>query len=212
VSEGYPLAVLVSGSGTNLQALIDQLHEVPDEPARIVLVVASRDDAPALGRAERAGIPTAVVRSDDHADRAARDRALADAVAAAGPELVVLAGWMSILTGAFLSAFPDRVINLHPSLLPAFPGLRAIEQALEWGARCTGVTVHVVEEEVDAGPPVLQEALAVGYGEGIDSLTARVREVEHRLLPQAVRLFAAGRVRRDAVRRRVVHVAEEVAG
>ncbi len=210
--EDYPVAVLVSGSGTNLQALIDALHADPAEPARIALVVASRADAPALGRAARAGIATAVVRSDDHPDRAARDRALADVVAAAEPELVVLAGWMSILTDAFLSRFPDRVVNLHPSLLPSFPGLRAIEQALEWGARCTGVTVHYVEEEVDGGPPVLQEAVSVRYGESVDALTARVREVEHRLLPEAVRLFAAGRVRRDPVRRRVVHVAEEVTG
>jgi phosphoribosylglycinamide formyltransferase 1 len=208
----YPVAVLVSGSGTNLQALVDQLHRRDDEASRIVLVVSSRADAAALERAERAGIPTAVVRAEDHVNRAARDLALADVVAAAEPELVVLAGWMSILTAAFISRFPDRVINLHPSLLPAFPGLRAIEQAYEWGARCTGVTVHFVEEEVDAGPPILQEALSVGYGESVDSLTARVREIEHRLLPEAVRLFAAGRVRRDAVRRRVVHVTEGVAG
>jgi phosphoribosylglycinamide formyltransferase-1 len=209
VSEGLRVAVLVSGSGTNLQALIDDLHAPESEPVRIVLVVASRDDAPALERARRAGIATAVVRQADHADRGARDRALADVVAGADPGLVVLAGWMSILTGDFLDRFPDRVLNLHPSLLPAFPGLEAIERALEWGARWTGVTVHFVEEEVDAGPPVLQEPVSIGYGESSESLAARVHEVEHRILPRAVRLFAQGRVHRDPERRRVVHVAEE---
>jgi phosphoribosylglycinamide formyltransferase-1 len=203
------VAVLVSGSGTNLQALIDVLHVHADEPVRIVLVVASRDDAPALARAERAGIPTAVVRAKDHPDRTARDDALADVVAAADAGLVVLAGWMSIVTATFLDRFPDRVINLHPSMLPAFPGLQAIEQALEWGARCTGVTVHFVDEQVDAGPPILQEPVPVGYGETAESLAARVHQVEHRLLPEAVRLFAFGRVRRDPHRRRLVYLVEE---
>ncbi len=106
---------------------------------------------------------------------------------------------MSILSGDFLDRFPDRVINLHPSLLPAFPGLHAIEQALAWGVRYTGVTVHFAEEVVDGGPAILQEPVAVMYGDDEEALTARIREVEHRLVPEAVRLFAAGRVRRDPV-------------
>jgi phosphoribosylglycinamide formyltransferase-1 len=138
--------------------------------------------------------------------REARDAELADVVAHARPDLVVLAGWMSILSGAFLDRFPDRVINLHPSMLPAFPGLHAIEQALAWGVRYTGVTVHFAEEVVDGGPAILQEPVPVMYGDDEEALTARIREVEHRLVPEAVRLFAAGRVRRDAVDRRKVQI------
>lgn len=203
----YRVAVLVSGSGTNLQSLIDTLHLPPSEPVEIVLVVSSREDAPALGRARRAGIPVAVVSGAGRA-REERDAELARVVAAADPELVVLAGWMSILTGAFLDPFHDRVINLHPSLLPAFPGMHAIEEALAWGVRYTGVTVHYAEEQVDAGPPVLQEPVAVLYGDTAASLTERIREVEHRIVPEAVRLFAQGRVRRDPDRRRRVIVEE----
>jgi phosphoribosylaminoimidazolecarboxamide formyltransferase/IMP cyclohydrolase len=206
MTSDFPVAVLVSGAGTNLQALIDRVHLNPAERARIVLVVSSRADAPALARAERAGIPTAVVSLDDHPDREARDRALAATVAAASPELVVLAGWMSILTSAFLDRFPDRVINLHPSLLPAFPGLHAIEQALEWGVRVTGVTVHFAEEQVDGGPPILQEAVPVRYGDTPEELRERIRGVEHRLLAEAVSLFARGAVRRDPARPRQVQV------
>jgi phosphoribosylglycinamide formyltransferase 1 len=119
---------------------------------------------------------------------------------------VVMVGWMSILGGGFLNRFRDRVINLHPSLLPAFPGLHAIEQALAWGVRLTGVTVHFAEEVVDGGPPILQEPVAVMYGDDAETLTGRIREVEHRLVPEAVRLFAAGRVRRDPDDRRKVQI------
>lgn len=201
------VAVLVSGSGTNLQSLIDTLHLPPSEPVEIVLVVSSRDDAPALERARRAGIPVDVVPGHGR-PREDRDAELARVVAGADPGLVVLAGWMSVLTGAFLDHFHDRVINLHPSLLPAFPGMHAIEEALEWGVRYTGVTVHYAEEQVDAGPPILQEPVAVLYGDTAESLTARIREVEHRIVPEAVRLFAHGRVRRDPNRRRWVIVEE----
>lgn len=199
--------MLVSGSGTNLQSLIDGPH-VGDDAVRIVQVVASKPGAPALQRADRAGIPTAVVAQADHADRAARDRALADVVDGARPDLVVLAGWMSILTDAFLTRFPDRVINLHPSLLPAFPGMRAIEEAHAWGCRITGVTVHFVEEQVDSGPPVLQEAVPIHPGEDVEALRARIRQVEHRLVPAAVRLFAEGRVARHPRQRRMVTITD----
>lgn len=202
--ETLRVVVLVSGSGSNLQSLIDTVH-APGGEAEIVLVISSKEGAPALGRAEAAGIPTTVVPLAGR-EREERDRALAEVVAAADPGLVVLAGWMSILTGAFLDRFPDRVINLHPSLLPSFPGLHAIEQALAWGVKLTGVTVHYAEEVVDGGPPILQEAVAVMYGDDAETLTARIREVEHRLVPEAVRLFAAGRVRRDPTDRRRVQI------
>lgn len=199
----HRVVVLVSGSGSNLQSLIDTVHG--RDGVGIVLVVGSAEGIPALGRATRAGIPTAVVGMSGRA-REERDAELAGVVAAARPDLVVLAGWMSILTGVFLDRFPDRVINLHPSLLPAFPGLHAIQQALDWGVRYTGVTVHFAEEVVDGGPPILQEPVPVMYGDDEEALTSRIREVEHRLVPEAVRLFAAGRVRRDPADRRKVQI------
>lgn len=204
----FRVVVLVSGSGTNLQSLIDSVHS-PGGDVEIVLVVASTPEAYGLRRAETAGIPTAVVTMANHADRDARDAALADVVDGAAPDLVVLAGWMSILTGRFLDRFPNRVINLHPSMLPAFPGMHAIEEAVAWGVRWTGVTVHFVEEQVDAGPPVLQEPVPVGYGDTVESLRERIREVEHRLVPDAVRLFASGRVRRDPNSPRRVEISRE---
>jgi phosphoribosylglycinamide formyltransferase 1 len=208
-SEGaYRVVVLVSGSGTNLQSLIDSVHGGP-EGIEIALVVSSKPGVAALGRAERAGIPTTVVALDGDT-REARDARLVRAVDRARPDLVVLAGWMSILTAVFLDHFRDRVINLHPSLLPSFPGLRAIEQALDWGVRVTGVTVHYAEEVVDGGPPVLQRPVPVMDDDTIETLTERIRAVEHEIVPEAVRLFAAGRVHRDPrERRRVVVMADD---
>ena len=201
--EAFRVVVLVSGSGSNLQSLIDTVHE--PGVIEIVRVVSSKDGVLALERAEAAGIPTVVVPLAGR-EREARDADLAEVVAGERPDLVVLAGWMSILTGVFLDRFPDRVINLHPSLLPSFPGMHAIEQALAWGVQVTGVTVHYAEEVVDGGPPILQEPVAVMYGDDAAALTARIREVEHRLVPEAVRLFAAGRVVRDPVDRRRVRI------
>lgn len=198
----HRVVVLASGSGSNLQSLIDEVH---GQASRIVLVVGSKEGIPALDRAQRAGIPTAVVGLSGR-ERQERDAELAEVVAGARPDLVVLAGWMSILTGTFLDRFPDRVINLHPSLLPSFPGLHAIRQALAWGVRWTGVTVHYAEEVVDGGPPILQEPVPVMYGDDEEALTARIRAVEHRLVPEAVRLFAAGRVHRDPTDRRMVQI------
>ena len=209
MAERFPIAVLVSGNGTNLQALIDRLHLPADAPVEIVLVVTSSPDAPALGRATAAGIRTEVIDRGDYEDREARDRALAELVDDADPALVVLAGWMSILTPSFLDRFPDRVINLHPSMLPAFPGMHAIDEAHAWGVRFTGVTVHFADPEVDGGPPVLQEPVAVSPDDSVETLRDRIREVEHRLLADAVALFAAGRVRRDPARRRRVLIDDE---
>lgn len=203
MADPFRVVVLVSGSGSNLQSLIDTVHG--RDGVAITRVVSSKEGVAALERAERAGIPTAVVPLGGR-EREERDAELAEVVAAERPDLVVLAGWMSILTGVFLDRFPDRVINLHPSLLPSFPGMHAIEQALAWGVQVTGVTVHFAEEVVDGGPPILQEPVAVMYGDDADALTARIREVEHRLVPEAVRLFAAGRVVRDPVERRRVRI------
>lgn len=205
----HRLVVLVSGTGTNLQALIDHVHLNPSVQSEMVLVVSSKAGAPALERAQAVGIPVAVVALNDPSNREERDRRLVDVVAAAQPDLVVMAGWMSIVTSTFLDHFPDRVINLHPSLLPAFPGMHAIEDALAWGVRLTGVTVHLAEEAVDGGPPVLQECVPVHPDDTVDSLRDRVREVEHRLLTRSVVLYSEGRVRRDADSPRQVIVSDE---
>jgi phosphoribosylglycinamide formyltransferase-1 len=190
----FRVAVLISGSGTNLQALLDTVHG-PD--IEIVGVASSRGDAAGLERARRAGVETAVFAIADHQDRAGRDRALGDWLEARGVELVVLAGFMELLGPQLVRRFAGRIVNVHPSLLPAFPGVRAIEQAVEHGVKVTGVTVFFVDEHMDNGPIVLQEALELPYPAPIAELEQRVHEVEHRLLPRAVRLIAAGRVRVD---------------
>jgi phosphoribosylglycinamide formyltransferase 1 len=202
-SPAFRVAVLISGAGTNLQALIDTVH---GRGVEIVGVASSRPDAAGLERAERAGVETAVFTIADHPDRAARDRALGDWLAARGVELIVLAGFMELLGPEFVRRFPNRIVNVHPSLLPAFPGVGAIERAVEHGVRVTGVTVHYVDEHLDNGPIVLQEALELSYPARIDEIEQQVHALEHRLLPRAVRLIAAGRVRIDPGNPRVVLV------
>jgi phosphoribosylglycinamide formyltransferase 1 len=201
VAEPFRIAVLVSGSGTNLQALIDSVH---GDQIEIACVAASRPDAAALERAERAGIEAGVFAGDKLAGREARDAALADWLEERSVQLVVLAGWMELLGQAFIRRFAGRIINVHPSLLPAFAGLRAIAQAVEHGVKVTGVTVHFVDEGVDTGAIVLQEALELSYPDAIADIENRVHGVEHRLLPRAVRLIAEGRVRLDPANPRVV--------
>jgi phosphoribosylglycinamide formyltransferase-1 len=202
-SPAFRVAVLISGAGTNLQALIDTVH---GRGVEIVGVASSRPDAAGLERAERAGVETAVFTIADHPDRAARDRALGDWLEARGVELIVLAGFMELLGPEFVRRFPNRIVNVHPSLLPAFPGVGAIERAVEHGVRVTGVTVHYVDEHLDNGPIVLQEALELSYPARIDEIEQQVHALEHRLLPRAVRLIAAGRVRIDPGNPRVVLV------
>jgi phosphoribosylglycinamide formyltransferase-1 len=170
------IGVLVSGDGTNLQALLDA--ELP-----VVAVAANRNDAYALIRAREAGVPTATFSLDCHADRSERDLVMATWLEEHGVELVVLAGYMHLLTAPFLARFPDRVVNVHPSLLPAFPGAHAIDDALAADAKTTGVTVHYVDEGLDTGAVILQEAVAV---EPRETLRERIRAVEHRLLPEVV--------------------------
>jgi phosphoribosylglycinamide formyltransferase 1 len=171
------IGVLVSGEGTNLQALIDA--RLP-----IAAVASNRPDASALERAEGAGIPTRVFELDRYADRQARDREMADWLQLRGADFVVLAGYMHLLTPAFLDRFPERIVNVHPSLLPEFPGARAIDDALAAGVEMTGVTVHYVDEGLDSGDVIRQVPVAV---EPRDTLVERIHAVEHRLLPEVVR-------------------------
>jgi phosphoribosylglycinamide formyltransferase-1 len=160
-------------------------------------VGSSNPEARALERARAAEVNTAVFQIADYADRAERDRALGDWLEDQGVDLIVLAGFMEILGDEFIRRFEGRIVNVHPSLLPAFPGVRAIEQALEHGVKVMGVTVHFVDEHVDSGPIILQEAFELPYPRAIEEIEERVHGIEHRLLPQAVRLIAAGAVRID---------------
>jgi phosphoribosylglycinamide formyltransferase-1 len=200
----FDIAVLVSGEGTNLQALLDNVHG--REGIEIVAVAASRVQAGGLARAQRAGVETGVFSLGDYRDRAERDADLADWLDQRGPDLLVLAGFMEVLTPEFIGRFAGRIINVHPALLPAFPGVRAIEQALEYGVKVGGVTVHFVDEGVDTGPVLLQEAFDLPYHRDIAKIEERVHQIEHRLLPAAVRLLAHGRVTVDPDNPRLVHV------
>jgi phosphoribosylglycinamide formyltransferase-1 len=198
------VGVLASGGGTNLQALLDTVH---GREAQVVVVASDQPEAPALHRARRAGVPVGVFPRAEHADRAARDAAIGDWLDAHDVELVVLAGYMAILDAGFIGRFRDRIINVHPSLLPAFPGLAPIQQALDYGVKVIGVTVHLVDEGVDSGPIVLQQAMALDPAADADATLAALRPLEHTLLPEAVRLFAAGRVTRDPAHPRRVVIA-----
>ncbi len=193
-------AVLVSGGGTNLQALLDARDDLG---AALCLVVSNRADAFALERARRAGVEAMCLSHKDFATREDFDRALRDALLTRGVELVVLAGFMRVLTPVFLDAFPDRVINVHPALLPAFPGVDAQAQALAHGVKVTGCTVHLVDAGVDTGPILAQAAVPVHDDDTVETLRARILVEEHRLLPAAVRAVAAGRVTREGRRARV---------
>jgi phosphoribosylglycinamide formyltransferase-1 len=190
------IGVLVSGVGTNLQALID---------ARLPIagVISSKPDAPALGRAEKAGIPHETFALHDHADRDLRDAAMADWLSERHVELVVLAGFMWLLRPVFLDRFAHRIINTHSALLPAFPGASPVADALEYGARWTGATVHFVDEGIDSGEIILQEPVAIADEDTVESLRSKIQEVEHRLLPEACRLILAGKVQRAEGSRRV---------
>ncbi len=199
----FQIAVLVSGEGSNLQALIDDLH---GSDIDIAGVVSSREGARGLERAEAAGIETAIFSLADEPERERRDEALAGWLEERGVELVVLAGFMELLTPAFIRRFAGRIVNVHPALLPSFPGLGAIEQAVEHGVKVAGVTVHFVDEGVDSGPIVLQEAFELPYHRDIAATRQRFHEVEHRLLPRAVRLIAARRVSLDPDNPRLVRV------
>jgi phosphoribosylglycinamide formyltransferase 1 len=187
---GRRVVVLASGTGTNLDALLEA-----DFAGSVVAVVTDRHDAGALTRARDAGIPASTVGFREFTDRDSWAGALSERIASSDPDLVVLAGFMRILPAQVVSRWP--MLNVHPSLLPAFPGSRAVESALEWGVKVTGSTVHFVDEQVDHGPIVLQEAVEVREDDDAGSLHRRIKTVEHRLLPEAVALFCAGRLRVD---------------
>jgi phosphoribosylglycinamide formyltransferase-1 len=189
------VAVLASGAGTNLQALLDQVHG--REGIEIVAVASDKPDAPALQRARRAGVAVASFPPADFSGREERDRAMADWLASRGVELVVLAGYMQLLSKEFLGRFPDRVINVHPALLPAFPGLTPVQDALAYGVKVFGVTVHFVDGGVDSGPVILQRAVEVPNALDPASVLERLHPIEHELLPEAVRLLARGAVSFD---------------
>jgi len=184
-----PIAVLVSGTGTNLQALLETVH---GHEAEVVAVASSRARVPALERAAKHGVPTAVFPRKEYADREARDRAMADWLQERGARLVVLAGYMELLGEAFLERFPAAVINVHPSLLPAFPGLDAIGQALAYGVKVFGVTVHFVDAGIDSGAVILQGAVELRDARAPEQVLEALRPLEHTLLPEAVRMFARG--------------------
>jgi phosphoribosylglycinamide formyltransferase-1 len=190
------VGVLASGTGTNLQALLDSVH---GDEAVVVGVAADREGAVAVDRARAAGIETGVFALAGYEDRSARDAAMAEWMVGRKVDLIVLAGYMAILTSAFLGRFEGAVMNVHPSLLPAFPGIRAIEQALDYGVKVFGVTVHFVEDDggVDTGPVILQRAIEVPGACDAGEVHELLRPLEHALVPEAVRLIARGAVKRD---------------
>jgi phosphoribosylglycinamide formyltransferase-1 len=194
VSERLPIAVLVSGAGTNLRALLDTVHE---REAQIVAVASNVPDAPALERARERGVACEVFARARYGDRTARDQALASWLGERGARVVVLAGYMELLGAPFLECFPDGVINVHPSLLPSFPGLQAVEQALAYGVKVFGVTVHFVDAGVDSGPVILQRAVELPDAREAQEVMSALRPLEHSMLPEAVALLARGAVRRD---------------
>ncbi len=195
------IGVLASGNGSNLQAIIDRILR-GDLPAEVVCVITNRSDAFALERANNHGITAFYLNHRDFSGRAAYDAALVAALKGEGVELVVLAGFMRIITRVFLDAFPQAVMNIHPALLPSFPGLHAQQQALDYGAKVTGCTVHFVDEGTDTGPIIAQAAIPILPDDTVETLSQRIHLQEHLLYPEAVKLYAEGRLRVEG--RRVV--------
>ncbi|HEV7770385.1 MAG TPA: phosphoribosylglycinamide formyltransferase [Solirubrobacterales bacterium] len=206
MSDSFKLVVLASGSGTNLQAILDTLHG--QGGVEVVGVGSDKADAWALERAQIEGVATAVFALDKYDDRVARDADMAQWIESREADLVVLAGYMQLLDAAFIARFRNRIVNVHPALLPAFPGLDAIGQALAAGVGTTGVSVHFVDEGVDTGPVIAQREVAVPAGGDRELLEAAVHAVEHELYPEAIRMIAEGRVRIDTDDPRVVLINE----
>ena len=196
MSAGNPtfrIVVLASGGGTNLQAILDQLHG--KEGIEVAGVASDKPDAFALERAAAAKVPTGVFARDDWPDRKARDLAMADWIDSFEADLVVLAGYMQLVSPEFVARFRGRIVNVHPALLPSFPGLDAIGQAIEHGVRITGVTVHYVDEGTDTGPVIRQQAVEIPANWDRDELEIAVHDVEHAIYPESIRMIAQGRVR-----------------
>lgn len=187
------IAVLVSGRGSNLQALIDAC-ELPNFPAKIVHVISNKAEAYGLTRAQEHAIPTTVISHKDYPSREAFDNALHAALEQTGAELVCLAGFMRLLTPAFTEAWRDKLINIHPSLLPAFKGVDAQQQAFDAGVKLSGCTVHFVRPEMDAGPIILQAAVPIHSDDTVEALSERILSAEHHCYPLAVKLIAEGKV------------------
>lgn len=206
----FRIAVLASGAGTNLQAILDQLHG--RDGIEVAAVASDKPDAPALERAAAAGVETRTFPAAGYADRAARDAAIGDWLEERGVQLIVLAGYMQLLSEPFVQRFRNRIVNVHPALLPAFPGLDAIGQALEHGVQITGVTVHFVDEGMDSGPILLQRPIPVPADRDRAELERAIHESEHVLLPLAIRMIAAGRVTFDERNPRVVRIKPEPGG
>lgn len=200
--EKLKIGVLLSGSGTNLQAIIDEIAE--DLPVEIVHVLSSRPDAYGIERARAAGIPVTVFDRSCYEDPTAADGRIAAIMDKAGAEYLVMAGYMRKLTPVVLDAFPDRVLNLHPALLPSFKGAHAIQDAWDAGVKVTGVTVHLANEDYAKGPIVAQRAVPVLEGDDIDALEARIHETEHVIYPEVLRAIAEGRMTLDADRK--IHI------
>lgn len=193
MTQPLKIGVLLSGSGTNLQAIIDEVRDVA-LPVDIVKVVSSRPDAYGIERAKQAGIPVVVLNRQIYADPQAADQMIVDELRAAGAEYVVMAGYMRKLTPVVLDAFPDRVLNLHPALLPSFKGAHAIQDAFDAGVKVTGVTVHFANEDYDKGPIVAQEPVRIEEGMTLDELEAAIHAVEHVLYPRVLRQLAEGSI------------------
>jgi phosphoribosylglycinamide formyltransferase-1 len=204
----FRIVVLASGGGTNLQAILDQLHG-GDEGIEVVGVGSDKADAMALERGGQAGVETAVFPASDHEDRRARDTALGDWIEERQADLVVLAGYMQLLSPEFVERFRGRVINVHPALLPSFPGIDAVQQALDHGSKITGVTVHFVDEGVDSGPIILQRPVPVPPSREWNETEELIHATEHALLPETIRLIASGRVSFDESNPRVVRIDPE---
>jgi phosphoribosylglycinamide formyltransferase-1 len=199
----FRLAVLASGTGTNLQAIIDQLHGGEIE---VCAVASDKPDAQALERASAAGIETQSFLSTAYPDRRARDAAIGDWLDQQEVDLIVLAGYMQLLSPEFVARYPNRIVNVHPALLPSFPGLDAVGQALEHGVRITGVTVHFVDDGVDSGPIILQRPVPVPRSGDRGELEDAIHRTEHALLPEAIRLIAAGKVSVDKANSRLIRI------
>jgi phosphoribosylglycinamide formyltransferase-1 len=206
VPDTFKLVVLASGSGTNLQAILDRLHR--REGIEVVGVGSDKPGARALERGRKAGVETAVFPREKYADRETRDAAIGDWIESRGADLIVLAGYMQLLSAQFVGRFRNRIVNVHPALLPSFPGLDAIGQALAAGVETTGVTVHLVDEGVDTGPVIAQREVPIPADRDRARLEAAVHAVEHELYPEAIRIIARGAARIDSSDRRVAPIDE----
>lgn len=194
MSNKLRLGILASGGGTNLQAIIDRIQDGTLH-AEIALILSNKPSSGALQRGRQAGIPTLCIDQRQYKDRLEFDRAMVAALTEVNVDLVVMAGFMRLISNEFLEAFPGRIMNIHPALLPAFAGLNAQKQALEHGARITGCTVHFVDAGVDTGPIIVQAAVPVLQDDTLETLSTRILRQEHRIYPEAIRLFAEGRLR-----------------